>query len=221
MSSSGHNATKLHDPSLHQFPWMHRPHRRYHVTRAWKFVPTSRLPRWRGKCTGCSSSRRQRFIRSKRAGSRRKARPYSRSTAATPAAAGRNGRRVSTFGSPILQFDATGEREFLEIGRARTVELMAIARQPHRRPRPRLPQPRHLRQPAAPDERGPHRGGCLGAPFLRAGAQGLRRRSGGALVAHGRGRRVHLFLQRPTLAVRRHHPLACAVWQWRTGWATR
>jgi hypothetical protein len=29
-------------------------------------------------------------------------------------------------GSPVLQFDATGEREFLEIGRARTVELMAI-----------------------------------------------------------------------------------------------
>ncbi|MFY9724106.1 MAG: glycosyl hydrolase [Bryobacteraceae bacterium] len=30
------------------------------------------------------------------------------------------------IGSPILQFDATGEREFLELGRARTVELMAI-----------------------------------------------------------------------------------------------
>lgn len=30
------------------------------------------------------------------------------------------------LGSPILQFDATGVREFLDIGRARTVELMAI-----------------------------------------------------------------------------------------------
>jgi hypothetical protein len=30
------------------------------------------------------------------------------------------------IGSPILQFDATGEREFLDLGRARTVELMAI-----------------------------------------------------------------------------------------------
>ena len=30
------------------------------------------------------------------------------------------------IGSPILQFDATGVREFLDIGRARTVELMAI-----------------------------------------------------------------------------------------------
>src|ERR1700686_2608911 len=29
------------------------------------------------------------------------------------------------FGGAILQFDATGEREFLEIGRARTVALMA------------------------------------------------------------------------------------------------
>src|SRR6478672_685323 len=29
------------------------------------------------------------------------------------------------FGSAILQFDATGEREFLEIGRKQTVELMA------------------------------------------------------------------------------------------------
>src|SRR5215471_4413781 len=29
------------------------------------------------------------------------------------------------FGSAILHFDATGEREFLEIGRLRTVEVMA------------------------------------------------------------------------------------------------
>src|SRR3984885_1787110 len=29
------------------------------------------------------------------------------------------------FGAPILQFDATGDREFLEIGRRRTVDLMA------------------------------------------------------------------------------------------------
>src|SRR5688500_9029810 len=29
------------------------------------------------------------------------------------------------FGSAILQFDATGERQFLEIGRRRTMELMA------------------------------------------------------------------------------------------------
>src|SRR5438132_12851925 len=29
------------------------------------------------------------------------------------------------FGSALLQFDATGEREFLELGRSRTVERMA------------------------------------------------------------------------------------------------
>src|SRR6266540_4623395 len=29
------------------------------------------------------------------------------------------------FGSAILQFDATGDREFLELGRSRTVERMA------------------------------------------------------------------------------------------------
>src|SRR5499427_2463109 len=29
------------------------------------------------------------------------------------------------FGSALLQFDATGEREFLELGRARTIERMA------------------------------------------------------------------------------------------------
>jgi len=30
------------------------------------------------------------------------------------------------IGSPILQFDATGEREFLDLGRSRTVELMGV-----------------------------------------------------------------------------------------------
>jgi len=29
------------------------------------------------------------------------------------------------FGSAILQFDATGERRFLELGRRKTIELMA------------------------------------------------------------------------------------------------
>ena len=29
------------------------------------------------------------------------------------------------FGSALLQFDATGEREFLELGRSRTIERMA------------------------------------------------------------------------------------------------
>ena len=75
-------------------------------------------------CTGCSSSRRPRFIRSKRPG-----RPQGSPVFTV------HGRYTSRgwtewtqgfqFGAPILQFDATGEREFLEIGRARTVALMA------------------------------------------------------------------------------------------------
>ena len=58
-----------------------------------------------------------------------------------------------------------------------------------------------------PDER-------LGAAILRAGAEMLGRGAGGALDANCRRRRLHLFVQRSALAVRRHHPLApgaCAV----------
>ena len=78
---------------------------------------------------------------------------------------------------------------------------------PHRRPRPRLQQRQHLRQPAAPDAGRPHPGERLGAPLLRTGAEMLGRRAGLALVAHVRWRRLYLLLQRPALAVRRHHPL--------------
>ena len=53
-----------------------------------------------------------------------------------------------------------------------TVERMAAARHPHRRPRPRLQQRQHLRQPAAADARRPHRRRRLGARLLRAGAEG-------------------------------------------------
>ena len=101
------------------------------------------------------------------------------------------------FGSAILQFDATGDAEFLEIGRERTVDLMA-------------PHVSHI---------GVHDHGfnnvstygnllrlmsegriaarTLGAPLLRAGAEGLRRRAGGALVAHQRWRRLHLLFNGP------------------------
>ena len=124
------------------------------------------------------------------------------------------------FGSAILQFDATGEREFLESGRRQTIGLDGAAREPHGRPRPRLQQRQHLRQPAAPDERGAHRRGRLGAPLLRTGAEMFRRGAGGALVADGRWRRLHLFLQRPALAVRGHHSLAARAGGERTSWAT-
>ena len=47
----------------------------------------------------------------------------------------------------------------------------------------------------------------MGAPLLRAGAQGERRGAGTALD-DAAGRRVHPFLQRRALAVRGHHPVA-------------
>ena len=43
---------------------------------------------------------------------------------------------------------------------------------------------------------------------LRAGPQGLRRRPGGALDRSPRRPRLHLLVQRPAFALRRHHPLA-------------
>ena len=79
-------------------------------------------------------------------------------------------------------------------------------RLPRGRPRPRLQQPLHLRQPAAADARGPHPPRPAGAAALRAGRQALRRRAGGALDAHGRRHRLHPLLQRPPLPVLRHDP---------------
>ena len=58
------------------------------------------------------------------------------------------------YGSAILQFDATGEQEFLDAGPAQDARAHGAARDPHRRPRPRVQQRQHLRQPAAADERG-------------------------------------------------------------------
>ena len=59
------------------------------------------------------------------------------------------------FGSAILQFDATGDAEFLELGRARTVERDGAAPDARRRARPRFQQRQHLRQLVAADSRGP------------------------------------------------------------------
>jgi hypothetical protein len=70
-------------------------------------------------------------------------------------------------GAAILQFDATGEREFLEIGRDRTVSLMA-------------PHLTHT---------GVHDHGFNNAGTLRAGLEMLRRRAGRPLVADRRWRR--------------------------------
>ena len=117
------------------------------------------------------------------------------------------------FGSAILQFDATGDTEFLEIGRERTVAVMA-------------PHVSHI---------GVHDHGfnnvstygnllrlmnegripenTVGAPLLRDGAEMLGRGAGGALVADGGWRRLHLLVQRAAFAVRGHDPYPA-----RAGW---
>ena len=84
------------------------------------------------------------------------------------------------------------------------------AREPRGRPRSRLQQRQHLRQPAAADGRRPDRGRPLGAPLLRVGAEAQRRGPGPA-VDRDPGRRLHLFLQRAALAVRRHDPFAAGA----------
>ena len=53
------------------------------------------------------------------------------------------------FGSALLQFDATGDREFLDLGRERTLDADGAAPHPRRRPRSRLQQRQHLRRPLA------------------------------------------------------------------------
>ncbi len=124
------------------------------------------------------------------------------------------------YGSALLQFDATGEQEFLAAARREDARAHGAARHAHGRARPRLQQRQHLRHPPAADERGAHPGGRGGAGLLRAGPQGERRRAGPPLDPDRRRGRVHLLLQRPALAVRGHHPVACAPWPWRTPWAT-
>ena len=115
------------------------------------------------------------------------------------------------YGSAILQFDATGDAGFLEIGRRNTVERMA-------------PHVSHvgvhdhgfnnvstygnllrlMNEGRIADER-------LGTQFLRAGLEAQRRGPGAALDGHRRRRRLHLFVQRPALAVRRYDPLAAGA----------
>ena len=90
------------------------------------------------------------------------------------------------FGSALLQFDATGDTGFLELGRERTLERMAP----------------HLTHMGVHDHgfnnvstygnlwrlarEGRLRAVRLGAAFLRAGAEGQRRRAGAAVDAPAR-----------------------------------
>ena len=111
------------------------------------------------------------------------------------------------YGSALLQFDATGEREFLELGRERTLTRMAP----------------HLTHTGVHDHgfnnvstygalwrmarEGRIDGGDVGDAVLRARAQSERRGAGAAVDADS-GRRLHLFVQRRALALRRHDPIA-------------
>ena len=98
-------------------------------------------------------------------------RPCSPSAAGTPAAAGPNGPRASNSARPSCSSTPPARREFLEIGRERTGR----------------PDGPHVSHTGVHDhgfnnvstygnllrlmERRAHRGECLGAPLLRAGAQ--------------------------------------------------
>ena len=109
------------------------------------------------------------------------------------------------FGAAILQFDATGDAQFLELGRTRTLERMAS----------------HLTHVGVHDHgfnnvstygnlwrwrsKGASRP-ATGSAFLRARAQSEWRRAGPAMDAAARWR-LHPFVQRPALAVRGHDPL--------------
>ena len=83
---------------------------------------------------------------------------------------------------------------------------------PHacRRSRSRLQQRQHLRRALAPGPRRADRGRRLAGALLRAGAQGQRRRTGAPLDDAAVGR-VHSFVQRRPLVVRRHDSIAAGA----------
>ena len=114
------------------------------------------------------------------------------------------------YGSALLQFDATGDAAFLEIGRRNTVERMA-------------PHVSHV----GVHDHGFNNVSTYGnllrlmnegriaenaweRQLLRAGPEAQRRGPGAALDEHPR-RRLHLLVQRPALAVRRYDPLAAVA----------
>ena len=99
-----------------------------------------------------------------------------RGAASTPAAAGRSGRRASSSAPPSCSSTPPATSASWRSGATRTVAAHGLARHPRRRPRPRVQQRQHLRQPAAADARGPPARGPVGAPLLRARAEGERAR---------------------------------------------
>ena len=145
------------------------------------------------------------LARSDLAGRRRRAGVHGR-RAATSRGAGPSGRRASSSARPAAV--RCDRRPRVPRARPRPhARADGAAPDARRRPRSRLQQRQHLRRPVAAGARGAHRRERLGAALLRAGAEGQRRRAGDAMDAAA-GRRLHLFLQRRALAVRRHDPLA-------------
>ena len=109
------------------------------------------------------------------------------------------------YGSALLQFDATGDERFLDLGRERTRAVMAS----------------HVSHIGVHDH-GFNNVSTYGnlwrlmsegriddgqRRLLRAGAEGQRRRAGRPVAHHGRRHGLHLLVQRPAVAVRRHDPV--------------
>ena len=123
-------------------------------------------------------------MRSSEVARRVRHRPCSRWRAATPPKGWTEWTQGFQFGSAILQFDATGDDEFLETrprphGRTswrRTSRTSACTTTASTTSAPTAICWRLMTEGRDP-------GGCVGAALLRAGAEGSRRRAGGALVA--------------------------------------
>ena len=127
--------------------------------------------------------------------------------ATTRRAAGRSGRRASSSAPRILQFDATGDESFLDLGRARTLERMAP----------------HLTHMGVHDHGFNNvstygnlwrlaREGRIDAADWEMRFYELALKVSGAVQARRwtapPGRRLHPLVQRRALAVRRHDPFA-------------
>ena len=175
----------------------------------------------RQSSTGCSPPPRRKSVRSKQSGIRAQGSPVFTVDGQYTSRGWTEWTQGFQFGSAILQFDATGDSEFLEIGRDAHRRAHGAARHPHRRARPRLQQRQHLRQSAAADARRPHSGRTRGSGDfyeLALKCSGAVQAARWTTIADGGG--YHLLVQRPALAVRRHDPHRSALWPSATSSAT-
>ena len=122
------------------------------------------------------------------------------------------------FGSAILQFDATGDESFLEIGREGTLQHMASHVSHfgvHDHGFNNVSTYGNLRR-LMNEGKIPRR--SLGETFLRAGAESKRCRSSRAMDRSGQRSRVYFLLQWSALSVCRHHPLATLPFRGPSTW---